>query len=244
MLNSDENGANNGNGGTQQLPLTPVQQEQTKKMENHDSINGNCVGAKRIDSSSIEKRWRDPVKSAVSANMQETNEWANSILKELDSLRTNGRQSDPASFIGRPSATTVRNISKVAPTLDLSKTTIITSPLPSPTSPTSPTIKRSTIINVTLRKSTPVPAKLDDDKNSATNTDHNNILKPEKHVSDFSFLHIFLFLIFVLHTQLISFSSNCDIQIVQSITSHFMIINIAILIFSLSTSRKVHGAFR
>lgn len=194
--NDDENGANYQyrNGG---IKSTTEQNKNNIFDKNHDSINMNCVGGKcRNMNSSL--CWRDPDRNTAvtNANIQETNEWANSILKELDSLRTNGRQSDPSSIIGCGSdtmASTVRNISKVAPTLDLSKTTIISSPLPSPTSPS---VKRSTIINVTLRKSQPVPTKLDDDKNFATNTNHNHILKPEKHVSlYFCFQFFFYFLL-------------------------------------------------
>lgn len=120
-----------------------------------------------------------PLTTNHSANIQTTNDWANSILKDLDNLvLSNKRYADR---ISNPTAQTT-NINTRSPI----------SPTPQ---------KRSTIINVVLRKTTPVtsptspterPIKSAHDtiKNptaiiNQTKCDNNNILKPEKHVSRF-----------------------------------------------------------
>lgn len=93
---------------------------------------------------------------------KKTNEWANSLLTELDNLMQSNK------------ATTNVQLRSTPP----------------PRTPTSPT-QRSTIINVTLRKTTPSPkTSTSIEKNSNhsittnnSNNDNSNFRKPEKHVS-------------------------------------------------------------
>lgn len=112
-----------------------------------------------------------------------TNEWANSILKDLDSLMlTNKRYAT----MHIPSVEVDSNDVKLPADL-----------------PTSPRQKRSTIINVVLRKTTPSTSPISPTaptsiaiaaaQQSTDATDNSNILKPEKHVSndfDFVFSHL------------------------------------------------------
>lgn len=161
------------------------------------------------------------------SEMKKTNDWANSILKELDILML-ANKGNSVSIDGDGDECSRRlTTSLVAsmPSVDLSKARIVSSPLPtSPLSPVSPLQKRSTIINVTLRKATPAIKTTttrvnNHDSNSFTaHIDRNHILKPEKHVSNTirAAIHVHCVAVLIEHKVSSTFGfcklSNADVQ--------------------------------
>lgn len=147
--------------------------EQSERQQQRITTNND--NAKHDNLTKLKNSMHLPLLADHSANirMTQTNDWANSILKDLDGLvLSNKRYTDR-----------------------INQTNVTTQ---SPTSPTS-SHKRSTIINVVLRKTTPVssPTTSHAPANNNSKTDNNNILKPEKHVSigslaSLSHLYIYL----------------------------------------------------
>lgn len=153
-----------------------------KNQASNDKFNGNTIAT---------------MSSNQKSNIKKTNEWANSILKDLDNLiLSNQRYVDLNSSITTNIANNDMN-------------TV------SSTTPTSPSLKRSTIINVVLRKTSPssssnepmtmtktskltkpnknrtvlnATAIINATETPTTNDNNNKILKPEKHVSSFCFI--------------------------------------------------------
>lgn len=178
--------------------------EQSIDADNHDrrgNISCNCVyGENRAYTKRIVSNAAAATATSVlsTSEMKKTNDWANSILEQLDTLMLANKR-NAISIEGDGDVCSRRLATSLVgtiPSVDLSKATIVSSPLPvSPSSPTSPSQKRSTIINVTLRKATPAIktsaiANNHDNKGSTTNSDRNNILKPEKHVSNIYILYM------------------------------------------------------
>lgn len=148
--------------------------------EHHQNISQtNDDNAKHDNLTEIKKKMNLPLTNEHSTKIRKTNDWANSILKDLDNLvLSNKRYAERISN----SVVTNTNVNTI-----------------SPTSPSSQ--KRSTIINVVLRKTTPASSPtsstapttivLNDTIKNPTaiineaKCDNNNILKPEKHVSRF-----------------------------------------------------------
>lgn len=148
--------------------ISNEQLEQQQRIATNDNI------TKHDNLTKLKNSMHLPLSTDHSANIRQTNDWATSILKDLDDLvLSNKRYTDR---ISQANVTTQ-----------------------SPTSPTS-SHKRSTIINVVLRKTTPVssPTTSHAPTNNDSKTDNNNILKPEKHVSIDSLAslsHLYLFTI-------------------------------------------------
>lgn len=202
------------------IPANDEHDRQTKtaKIPNHNSANGEqsidadnhdirgSGSSRTVYSENRARTKRSTTAATVAAasalstsEMKKTNDWANSILEQLDTLmlanKRNAISIDDGDDCNRRLAT---SLVATIPSVDLSQATIVSSPLPaSPSSPTSPSQKRSTIINVTLRKATPAiktsatMANMNDSQSSTTNIDRNNILKPEKHVSSRLFYGLF-----------------------------------------------------
>lgn len=127
--------------------------------------------AKHDNLTNLKNSMHLPISTDHLANirMTETNDWANSILKDLDNLVLSNKQYTDR--ISQANVTTAQ----------------------SSTSSTS-SHKRSTIINVVLRKTTPVssPTTSHAPAYNDSKTDNNNILKPEKHVSICFFFGFFI----------------------------------------------------
>lgn len=141
--------------GSQTISHEKLEQFQRQQQQ----IAANDDIAKHNNITNLKNTMHLPLSMDHSANIRQTNDWANSILKDLDNLvLSNKRYTDR-----------------------IGQTNVITQ---SPTSPTS-SHKRSTIINVVLRKTTPVSSPTNSlaPTNDDSKTDNNNILKPEKHVS-------------------------------------------------------------
>lgn len=142
-----------------------------------------------------------PISANHGSNIRKTNEWADSILKDLDNLilsnqRYTASLSNPINIASNQTTSTSTTFT------DHVATATATGPPKSPQ-------KRSTIINVVLRKTTPsssptsptaptafasTPTNLNKNQTAiitATTTaaakDNNKIQKPEKHVSGFGF---------------------------------------------------------
>lgn len=167
--------------------------EQSIDVDSHDRRGSSSDCNSRVNRACSKRITSTTAVTTVSAlstsEMEKTNDWANSILEQLDTFNLANKRNavsikyDEDSDYGRRLAT---SLVATVPSVDLSKATIVSSPLPA--SPTSPSQKRSTIINVTLRKATPAiktsstMASNHDTKSFTTTIDRNNILKPEKHV--------------------------------------------------------------
>lgn len=122
------------------------------------------------------------------SSIRKTNEWADSILKDLDSLILSNQRytASLSNSIGRE-----RIVDTGPPKSPQKRSTVInvvlrkTTPSTSPTSPTAPTAFPSTPTNLNKNQTTIITA--------ATTKDNNKIPKPEKHVSGFDFSHLFFF---------------------------------------------------
>lgn len=134
-----------------------------------------------------------PITANHGSSIRKTNEWADSILKDLDNLILSNQRYTAGlsnSIINAASNQTTAN----------ADVTVATTTGP----PKSPQKKRSTIINVVLRKTTPstsptsptaptafasTPTNLNKNQTMiiTTTKDNNKIPKPEKHVSGFGF---------------------------------------------------------
>lgn len=185
--------------------------EQSIDADNHDrrsNRNDACCrmfGENRVCTKRITSSAAAAASPLSTSEMKKTNDWANSILEQLDTLMLANKRNATCIADDGDDCSQRLTTSLVAtiPSVDLSNATIVSSPLPaSPSSPTSPSQKRSTIINVTLRKATPAiktsttTASIHDSKNTTTNIDRNNILKPEKHVSKYNpGIMLFLFVL-------------------------------------------------
>lgn len=144
----------------EQRKLNGSQSESQEKLE--QSLRQQHRIAEHDNLANLKNSMHLPLLTDHSANirMTQTNDWANSILRDLDDLvLSNKRYTDR---ISQANVTTAQ----------------------SPTSPTS-SHKRSTVINVVLRKTTPAssPTTSHAPANNDSKTDNNNIPKPEKHVS-------------------------------------------------------------
>lgn len=125
------------------------------------------------------------------SNMRKTNEWADSILKDLDNLiLSNQRYADSVNqSIG--SNASDDGTATGPPKLPQKRSTIInvvlrkTTPSPSPTSPTAPTAFASTPTNLNKNQTAIISASAA--AVVAAPKDNNKIPKPEKHVSSFGF---------------------------------------------------------
>lgn len=136
-----------------------------------------------------------PITANHGSSIRKTNEWADSILRDLDNLILSNQRYTAGlsnSIINAASNQSTANA-------DVNATTAAaTGP------PKSPQKKRSTIINVVLRKTTPstsptsptaptafasTPTNLNKNQTTiiTTTKDNNKIPKPEKHVSGFGF---------------------------------------------------------
>lgn len=162
---------------------------------NHDSLrDSHCRLNAKIIRNATSLNGSIAASNHHGSSIRKTNEWADSILKDLDNLILSN-QRYTASCLSN--SITASNASNAA---------VATGPPKSPQ-------KRSTIINVVLRKTTPstsptsptaptefpsTPAHLNKNQTAiitAPAQDNNKIPKPEKHVSGFgfSFLSFFYF---------------------------------------------------
>lgn len=135
-----------------------------------------------------------PITANHGSSIRKTNEWADSILKDLDNLILSN-QRYTASL-----SNSIINAASNQATANAAASAAATATGP----PKSPQKKRSTIINVVLRKTTPstsptsptaptafasTPTNLNKNQTTiiTTTKDNNKIPKPEKHVSGFGF---------------------------------------------------------
>lgn len=138
------------------------------------------------------------------SNMRKTNEWADSILKDLDNLiLSNQRYVDSVNQsmglnVSNGETTITPTTATGPPKLPQKRSTIInvvlrkTTPSPSPTSPTAPTAFESAPTNLNKNQTAIITAAPPAPPDAAAAAkDNNKIPKPEKHVSSFDFLLIF-----------------------------------------------------
>lgn len=145
-----------------------------------------------------------PLSPNHGSNIRKTNEWADSILKDLDTLILSNKRytASLSNSITTSNATTNVNAVDQPPKSSQKRSTIInvvlrkTTPSTSPTSPTAPTAFASTPTNNLNKNQTVI---INNSTAAITTKDNNKIPKPEKHVSGFGFsLLIFLFFRFFL----------------------------------------------
>lgn len=129
------------------------------------------------------------------SSIRRTNEWADSILKDLDHLILSNQRYTAS--LGNPIGQAA--VGDTGPPKSPHKrSTIInvvlrkTTPSTSPTSPTAPTAFASTPTYLNKNQTTIITA--------ATAKDNNKIPKPEKHVSGFGF-SLLIFFFFLFHSQ-------------------------------------------